>query len=368
CETAAAQQRARESAAPGLTGQVATARDLVDRLEDMAARLAAALAGELTVAGVEARIAQVRADTAAVEAEAHRAAETARAQAREALTAADAQRHRADKAEELNAELRERLTEVTAEHDRLRDRFDQLSRTAEQTSAALGAARRDQTQLADQVSELSTSLQAAIEEITRLRGDLGAAQAAEKAARDQAMMMATEMRQQHARLEEAANGRARALQDADEARGQARAEHIARVKVEQQARVVQEQINDALQQRDRALESTRSAHERLDLTRKAATEQQAEAARQARLVTELQARVDMLVGERDAARAEADRARHRVDQFITTRHQGPGQAPGGPSRTGPLDHRPTGRPADPQTSQPGGTVSYLHRVPRTGSG
>ncbi|RFU39137.1 hypothetical protein DZF91_23995 [Actinomadura logoneensis] len=346
----------------------------------MAARLAGALAGELTVAGVEARIAQVRADTAAVEAEAHRAVEAARSQAREALAVADAQRHRADRAEDLTAELRERLTATTAEHDRLRERFDQLTRTAEQAGTALEATRRDQARLADQVSELTGSLQSAIEEISRLRGDLGAAQAAEKAAREQAMLMATEMRQQHARLEEAAAGRARALQDADDARAQARAEHIARVKVEQQARIVQEQIGDALQQRDRALESTRSAHERLDLTRKAASEQQAEAARQARLVTELQARVEMLVGERDAARAEADRARHRVDQFITTRHQGPGQTGAGTNQAGqvgqtgplgpvaPLDHRGTGRPADPQTSQPGGTVSYLHRVPRTGSG
>ncbi|NEA25366.1 hypothetical protein G3I70_23180, partial [Actinomadura bangladeshensis] len=80
CETAAAQQRAAAIGAPGLTGKVALTWDLVERLEDAAGRLAVALHGELTVAGVEARIAHARAETSAVEAEAHRAAETARSQ------------------------------------------------------------------------------------------------------------------------------------------------------------------------------------------------------------------------------------------------------------------------------------------------
>lgn len=61
---------------------------------------------------------QVRAETAAVEAEARRATETARSQAGEALAAVDAQHRRADDAEAMSAELRGRLDELSAEHGR----------------------------------------------------------------------------------------------------------------------------------------------------------------------------------------------------------------------------------------------------------
>ncbi|QKG24323.1 hypothetical protein [Actinomadura verrucosospora] len=355
CEAAAAEQRERGLAAPGLGGHVARAWDLVERLESTAALLSGALDGELTVAGVEARMAQLRAETAAVEAEAHRAADAARARAEEALAAADAQRRRADEAEALAADLRGRLSEAAAGRDQACRRFEQLARTAEEVNAALAAARADRARQGEQISELSRTLQASLEEVKRLRADLVTAQGAEKAAREQAATVTAELRQQRLRLEEVSTERARALQDAHQARTEARAEHTARVQTEQHARDAREQIQDALLQRDRALESTRSAHERLDQTRASLGEQQAELDEQARLIEELRARAAMLIAERDAARNEAERARWRIDQFITRRQQG-GDVQNVAAVPRPPDEAPDHRPPD-------GTVSILHRLP-----
>ncbi|MFG1858147.1 hypothetical protein ACGFJT_40370 [Actinomadura geliboluensis] len=212
---------------------------------------------------------------------------------------------------------------------------------------------------------MTGSLQSSLEEAKHLRAALVTAQAAEKAVRDQAATMAAELRQQRLRAEEVTAERAAALQDASRARAEARAEHTARVKAEQQARDARDQIKDALLQRDRALESTRSAHERLDQTRTALAEQQAEAAQQARLAGELQGKVSMLIAERDAARTEAERARRSIDQFITDQRRGAEAAEG-------VQHL---RAIDPQTAgrqegagQPDGTVSILHRRPPAGTG
>src|ERR1051325_6762990 len=75
CEHAAHERRERARNSGGLTGQVASTWDIVERLEGRAGALAAALAGELSVAGVERRIAEARAEAAATVAAAQETAD-----------------------------------------------------------------------------------------------------------------------------------------------------------------------------------------------------------------------------------------------------------------------------------------------------
>src|SRR3954463_3878783 len=84
CQRAARTARMRHRSAPGLAGQVAKAFEVVDRLEQVAETLADALHDELSPAGVERQLAEVRAQAA-----------TEVAAARGEVTAAHAERDEA---------------------------------------------------------------------------------------------------------------------------------------------------------------------------------------------------------------------------------------------------------------------------------
>ncbi|NVI90896.1 hypothetical protein [Actinomadura sp. BRA 177] len=64
CERSALEARERGLDSPALTGQVAWAWEMVDRMEGVADRLAGSLMSELSVAGVERRVADARAEAA----------------------------------------------------------------------------------------------------------------------------------------------------------------------------------------------------------------------------------------------------------------------------------------------------------------
>ncbi|RFU40430.1 chromosome segregation ATPase, partial [Actinomadura logoneensis] len=64
CVREARERRERGRDASGLTGQVAATWEMVERLENAADALAGSLAAELSVAGVERRVAEVRAEAA----------------------------------------------------------------------------------------------------------------------------------------------------------------------------------------------------------------------------------------------------------------------------------------------------------------
>ncbi|KWX09288.1 hypothetical protein TR74_10480, partial [Carbonactinospora thermoautotrophica] len=81
CIKAARNKRQRDRNAPGLTGQIARAWEIVERLEQVADTLADALAAELTPAGVEKQVAAVRAEAAAHIAAAHTERQAAREEA-----------------------------------------------------------------------------------------------------------------------------------------------------------------------------------------------------------------------------------------------------------------------------------------------
>ncbi|NUU23517.1 MAG: serine/threonine protein kinase, partial [Streptomycetaceae bacterium] len=65
CQRAARNVRMRHRSSPGLAGQVAKAFEVVDRLDQVVDTLTEALHAELSPAGVERQLAEVRATTAA---------------------------------------------------------------------------------------------------------------------------------------------------------------------------------------------------------------------------------------------------------------------------------------------------------------
>src|SRR3954465_3631982 len=71
CQRASRNVRMRHRAAPGLAGQVARTWEAVDRLAQLGETLSEALHAELTPAGVERQVAEVRAETSRQVAAAH---------------------------------------------------------------------------------------------------------------------------------------------------------------------------------------------------------------------------------------------------------------------------------------------------------
>ncbi|PWU49054.1 hypothetical protein DLJ46_10405, partial [Micromonospora globispora] len=87
CQRASRNSRMRQRTAPGLPGQVARTWEAVDRLDQIVETLTEALHAELSPAGVERQLAQVRADAAAQVAAAHTERDEARRDAEDAAAA-----------------------------------------------------------------------------------------------------------------------------------------------------------------------------------------------------------------------------------------------------------------------------------------
>ncbi|MEH0825678.1 hypothetical protein V6U84_36610, partial [Micromonospora sp. CPCC 205714] len=131
CQRASRNSRMRHRNAPGLPGQVARTWEAVDRLDQVVETLTEALHAELSPAGVERRLAQLRAETAAEVARAQTerdeartdaetaAAEAARARqdARAAAADRDAAQARAAQADARAADARGRADRAEADRD-----------------------------------------------------------------------------------------------------------------------------------------------------------------------------------------------------------------------------------------------------------
>ncbi|HYN92892.1 MAG TPA: serine/threonine protein kinase, partial [Pilimelia sp.] len=87
CQRASRNVRMRQRGAPGLAGHVARAWEVVDRLDQVVETLGEALHAELSPAGVEPQVAQVRAEAAAQIAGAQAERDEARRDAEAARTA-----------------------------------------------------------------------------------------------------------------------------------------------------------------------------------------------------------------------------------------------------------------------------------------
>ncbi|MFI0406772.1 chromosome segregation ATPase [Actinomadura sp. 3N508] len=338
CERSARDARERGLESPGLTGQVAWTWEMVDRLEGAADRLAGALMSELSVAGVERRIANARADAAGEIAIAQRERDASERQAeaawREVASArgrADLACDRADTAQRDAAAARADAERLTAELDTARRECRDAQDDAEAAGAARLAAERDRDRVAAREGELLASLENARAELVALHGRLSDAETLAEGQRveaDAAKRSAEDLRS--------------AVRDAEAKRGQAVADR------------------DQFQARAREFE-----RHNWQLSR---------------IAEELRAAVKALTAERDAARAEADRARRRVDAMTAVNDGRPDFAPrdAGPHRFADREP-PTGlHPLPPLNGPPlngsslNGPPLYgadpLAVDPRTGSG
>src|SRR5690242_14513316 len=87
CQRASRNNRMRHRASPGLAGEVARTWEIVDRLDQLVGSLSEALHSELSPAGVERRLAELRAETSGRIAAAHTERDDARRDAERAATA-----------------------------------------------------------------------------------------------------------------------------------------------------------------------------------------------------------------------------------------------------------------------------------------
>ncbi|WP_412517159.1 chromosome segregation ATPase [Actinomadura madurae] len=269
CEKAALASRERGLESPGLTGQVAWTWEMVDRLEGLADRLAGSLMSELSVAGVERRLADVRAEAAGQVAIAQRERDESHQQAQLAWRETATARARAEAAEQEAASARAEAQRLAAELDAARQERQEAKDGADGDRAARLAAERERDRMASREGELLASLESARAELVALHGRLSEAETLVEGQRveaDAATRAAEDLRS--------------AVRDAEAKRGQAVADR------------------DQIQARARELEQ-----HTWQLTRTA---------------DELRAAVRALTAERDAARAEADRARRRVDALTAT--------------------------------------------------
>src|SRR5690606_21188600 len=142
CQRAYRNMRMRQRTAPGLAGQVARAFEVVDRLDQVVATLTDALHAELSPAGVERQIAEIRAEAAAQVAAAHAERDEARREAEQA------------RAERDDAERRCAAAAAQAEQDR--------AAAAEATSAAsrAQAEARDALAARDEAVRAATAAEA----------------------------------------------------------------------------------------------------------------------------------------------------------------------------------------------------------------
>ncbi len=108
CAREARERRDRGRDAPGLTGQVASAWEMVERLEKTADLLAESLTSELSVAAVERRVAEVRAEAAREMAIAQSERDASQRRAEEAWQESATARKRAEGAEQDAARARTR--------------------------------------------------------------------------------------------------------------------------------------------------------------------------------------------------------------------------------------------------------------------
>ncbi|MFG2085894.1 MULTISPECIES: chromosome segregation ATPase [unclassified Spirillospora] len=316
CERSARENRERGRQSPGLTGQVAWAWEMVERLEGAADRLAGSLMSELSVAGVERRVADVHADAAGHIAIAQRERDASQRQAEAAWRETATARARADAAEQEAASTRTQAERLTAERDAARRECREAGDEAEGAQAARLAAERDRDRVASREGELLASLESARAELVSLHGRLSEAETLVEGQRveaDAAKRAAEDLRS--------------AVRDAEAKRGQA--------------------VADRDQMQARARESEQHNWQL------------------SRTAEELRAAVTALTAERDAARAEAERARRRVDALTGLAD---GRRDGGPR---PVVDRepPTGLHPVPQvngSSLDGGDPLATDPMRRTG--
>lgn len=338
CARAAAERRRRDQDSPGLAGQVARTWDMVERLEDVAELLALSLTGGLSVAGVERRLAEARAEEAAGLAEAQREREAAREEAERGLAQVGAVRDELQRAESRATELIAGLERAHAEREAAQELVAHANRTAEAANAAIVTVREERDRLTSRVEELTLALDDARGAIARQRGQLAEAKEFQKRAmaleETRTRLRATEseldkMRTTAEIAQKARTAVEQACAEADrqalEARSHAeeltgeRDELIAeRDALAADLKECREELTEA---EPRLAERDRLAAE-LEQCRLELEEHQSRLLEQDQLAEQLRGALATMISERDAARIDADEAKAAFERLSQAEPQG----------------------------------------------
>jgi DNA repair exonuclease SbcCD ATPase subunit len=269
CGEEAQRRRQQGLNAPGLTGQVAWAWAMVDRLEGMTERLAGSLASELGLAGLERHVAEARAESITQLAVAQEERDAARRQAETALRQAALDRSRAEAAERDAAAARAAMEEAVAERDAALRDSARTREASEQDGAARVAAEGERDRVLGREGELLEALEAARSELVELHSRVSESERVVDARRIESTAARRATEDLRSALHEAETKRGQAIADRDQ---------------------IQARLQECEQHKWQL----------------------------ARAVEDLRAAIAGLTVERDAAREEADRARRRVDAYTQT--------------------------------------------------
>ncbi|MFC5747785.1 hypothetical protein [Actinomadura rugatobispora] len=267
CSDEAQRWRERGHDPSSLTGQVAWVGEMVDRLQTMTERLAGSLSSELSVAGVERQVSSARAEAAMQVAIAQEERDASQRHVETAWRETNSARARAENAERDAAAARAEAEKAVADRDAAVREAVQAKESAEQAGAARLAAESERDHVRGREGELLAALENARSELVSLHARLSESETIVEGQRIEAAAAHRASEDLRSQIREAETKRGHAVADRDQ----------------MQARLHE------FEQHNWQLSHT---------------------------VDELRAAVSALTGERDAARAEAERARRRVDALV----------------------------------------------------
>ncbi|MCP2340985.1 chromosome segregation ATPase [Actinomadura rupiterrae] len=315
CVREARERRERGRDAPGLTGQVAATWEMVERLERSADALAESLAAELSVAGVERRVAEVRAEAARELSVAQSERDASQRRADEARGEADSARKRADAAEKDAARARDEAKKATAKRDAAQKAWEEAHEIAQQAVTAKLAAESERDRIAARETELLAALENTRADLVAQHAKVAETEGAVEKQRVEAAVAKQGAEDLRNSMRDTEAQRQRAMQAASKAEAERAAAQRAQSEAEAEAVRAKALAEDAVKERDAARDQANQAiAERDDLLTKL-TEHALQIRQLSQSVAEQQAALAALAEERDAARAEADRARRQIDQF-----------------------------------------------------
>ncbi|MFC6882452.1 MULTISPECIES: proline-rich domain-containing protein [Actinomadura] len=384
CAREARDRRERGRDAPGLTGQVASTWEMVERLEKAADVLADSLTSELSVAGVERRVSEVRAEAARELASAQTERDASQRKAEEAWQEAATSRQRAETAEDEAARAREEAKLATAKRDAAQQAWEEAHQIAQQAVTAKLAAESERDRIAARETELLAALETARAELVGLHSKLAEAEGAAEAQRVEAAVAKQGAEDLRNAMRDTEAQRQRAMQAASKA--EAERTTALRAQSEAEAEVVRAnaRADEATKERDAAQAQAQAAVAERDEMAAKVNDQSVQLRQLSQSVAEQQAALTALAEERDAARAEADRARRQIDHFTHNtlssnippggRMPGGGQGPapglpGGSLSSGPIPNGSLSDGAPLSAPIPGGpnTSGPIPNVPGPGS-
>ncbi|MEV5574553.1 chromosome segregation ATPase [Spirillospora sp. NPDC052269] len=334
CIREARERRERVRDAPGLTGQVAATWEMVERLEQAADALAGSLSAELSVAGVERRIAEVRAEAARELSVAQSERDASQRRADDARNESDHARQRADAADKDATRARDEAKKATAKRDAAQKAWEEAHEIAQQAVTAKLAAESERDRIAARETELLAALESTRADLVAQHAKVAEAEGAAEKQRVEAAVAKQGAEDLRNSMRDTEAQRQRAMQSASKAEAERTAAQRAQSEAEAETVRAKALAEDAVKERDAVREQASQAlAERDDLLGKL-NEHSLQVRQLSQSVAEQQAALSALAEERDAARAEADRARRQIDQFThntLSSNLPAGRPPAGPS-------------------------------------